>query len=216
MGSPYSTDLDRNPANYQALTPLSFLERAAEVYPNHTAIIHGSLKRNYDELYKRSLRLASALSKRGIARGDTVSVILSNTPAMLESHYGVPMCGAILHSINTRLDPEAIAYQLDHSNSKVIIADREFLEVAKSSLKLAKVCPILVDYNDSEYPINDSLPNATEYESFLLEGDVSFEWLMPEDEWDAISLNYTSGPLATPKELSHIIEGLISLLRAMP
>jgi len=199
MGSPYSTDLDRNPANYQALTPLSFLERAAEVYPNHTAIIHGSLKRNYDELYKRSLRLASALSKRGIARGDTVSVILSNTPAMLESHYGVPMCGAILHSINTRLDPEAIAYQLDHSNSKVIIADREFLEVAKSSLKLAKVCPILVDYNDSEYPINDSLPNATEYESFLLEGDVSFEWLMPEDEWDAISLNYTSGTTGNPK-----------------
>jgi len=118
---------------------------------------------------------------------------------MLESHYGVPMSGAVLHSINTRLDPETIAYQLDHSNSKALIVDREFLETAKSSLKIAKVSPILIDYNDSEYQISDSLPNATEYESFLLEGDESFEWIMPEDEWDAISLNYTSGTTGNPK-----------------
>ena len=118
---------------------------------------------------------------------------------MLESHYGVPMSGAVLHSINTRLDPETIAYQLDHSNSKALIVDREFLETAKSSLKIAKVSPILIDYNDSEYQISDSLPNATEYESFLLEGDESFEWVMPEDEWDAISLNYTSGTTGNPK-----------------
>ena len=132
-------------------------------------------------------------------RGDTVSVILPNTPAMLESHYGVPMCGAVLHSINTRLDAETIAYQLDHSNSKALIVDREFLETAKSSLKIASVSPILIDHNDSEYNVSDSLPNATEYESFLLEGDESFEWVMPEDEWDAISLNYTSGTTGNPK-----------------
>ena len=199
MINPYNTGLDRNPANYQPLTPLSFLERAAEVYPKHIAIIHGSIKRNYSQFYKRSLQLASALSARGIIRGDTVSVILPNTPAMLESHYGVPMCGAVLHSINTRLDPETIAYQLDHSDSKALIVDREFLEVARSSLKLAKVNPILIDYNDSEHPVSSSLPNATEYESFLLEGDEDYKWLMPDDEWDAISLNYTSGTTGNPK-----------------
>ena len=199
MSNPYNTDLDRNPANYQPLTPLSFLERAADVYPEHTAIIHGSIKRSYLEFYERSLKLASALSKKGVVRGDTVSVILPNIPAMLESHYGVPMCGAVLHSINTRLDAETVAYQLDHSNSKALIVDREFLETAKSSLKLAKVSPILIDYNDSENQISDSLPNSTEYESFLLEGDESYEWVMPEDEWDAISLNYTSGTTGNPK-----------------
>ena len=199
MSNPYNTDLDRNPANYQPLTPISFLERAADVYPEHTAIIHVSIRRSYLEFYKRSLRLASALLKQGIIRGDTVSVILPNTPAMLESHYVVPMSGAILHSINTRLDPETIAYQLDHSNSKALIVDREFLETVKSSLKIAKVSPILIDYNDSEHQISDSLPNATEYESFLLDGDESFEWIMPEDEWDAISLNYTSGTTGNPK-----------------
>ena len=199
MNNPYNTDLNRNSANYQPLTPLSFLERAADVYPQHTAIIHGSIKRSYLEFYRRSLRLASALSKQGIVRGDTVSVILPNTPTMLESHYGIPMCGAVLHSINTRLDPETIAYQLDHSDSKALIVDREFLKTAKSSLKIAKASPILIDYNDSEYPISDSLPNATDYESFLLEGNESFEWVMPEDEWDAISLNYTSGTTGNPK-----------------
>ena len=199
MINPYNTGLDRNPANYQPLTPLSFLERAAEVYPKNIAIIHGSIKRNYSQFYKRSLQLASALSARGIIRGDTVSVILPNTPAMLESHYGVPMCGAVLHSINTRLDPETIAYQLDHSDSKALIVDREFLEVARSSLKLAKVNPILIDYNDSEHPVSNSLPNATEYASFLLEGDEDYKWLMPDDEWDAISLNYTSGTTGNPK-----------------
>ena len=118
---------------------------------------------------------------------------------MLESHYGIPMCGAVLHSINTRLDPETIAYQLDHSGSKALIVDREFLKTAKSSLKIAKASPILIDYNDSEYPISDSLPNAIEYESFLLEGDDNYEWIKPEDEWDAISLNYTSGTTGNPK-----------------
>ena len=199
MNNPYNTNLDRNPANFQPLTPLTFLERAASVYPNHTAIVHGKLRRNYSDFYSRSRQLASALSEQGIARGDTVSVILSNTPAMLEAHYGVPMCGAVLHSINTRLDPDTIAYQLDHANSKALIVDREFLKTAKTSLELAGVSPILIEFNDSEYPIKESLSGAIEYEEFLLQGDKNYNWLMPEDEWDAISLNYTSGTTGNPK-----------------
>ena len=199
MSNPYNTDLDRNPANYQPLTPLTFLERAASVFPEHTAIIHGAIRRNYAEFYRRSRQLASALSDKSIGRGDTVSVMLANTPAMLESHYGVPMCGAVLHSINTRLDPATIAYQLDHSEAKVLIVDREFLTIIRAAIELSQVRPILVDYNDSEFPISDQLSGATEYESFLSQGDDNFEWLMPEDEWDAISLNYTSGTTGNPK-----------------
>jgi len=199
MSNPYNTGLDRNPANYQPLTPLTFLERAASVFPNHTAIIHGSIRRNYDEFYRRSRQLASALSNKGVGRGDTVSVMLANTPAMLESHYGVPMCGAVLHSINTRLDATTIAYQLDHADSKVLIADREFLSTIRVALELSQINPILIDYNDSEFPINDELAGAIEYDSFLSNGDDEFDWLMPEDEWDAISLNYTSGTTGNPK-----------------
>ena len=199
MSNPYNTGLDRNPANYQPLTPLTFLERAASVFPNHTAIIHGSIRRNYDEFYRRSRQLASALSNKGVGRGDTVSVMLANTPAMLESHYGVPMCGAVLHSINTRLDATTIAYQLDHADTKVLIADREFLSTIRVALELSQINPILIDYNDSEFPINDELAGAIEYDSFLSNGDDQFDWLMPEDEWDAISLNYTSGTTGNPK-----------------
>ena len=199
MSNPYNTDLDRNPANYQPLTPLTFLERASSVFPEHTAIIHGAIRRNYAEFYRRSRQLASALSDKGIGRGDTVSVMLANTPAMLESHYGVPMCGAVLHSINTRLDPATIAYQLDHSEAKVLIVDREFLTIIRAAIELSQVSPILVDYNDSEFPVSDQLSGATEYESFLSQGNDNFEWLMPEDEWDAISLNYTSGTTGNPK-----------------
>ena len=199
MSNPYNTDLDRNPANYQPLTPLTFLERAASVFPNHTAIIHGAIRRNYDEFYRRSRQLASALSNKGVGRGDTVSVMLANTPAMLESHYGVPMCGAVLHSINTRLDATTIAYQLDHADTKVLIADREFLSTIRVALELSQINPILIDYNDSEFPINDELAGAIEYDSFLSNGDDEFDWLMPEDEWDAISLNYTSGTTGNPK-----------------
>jgi len=199
MSNPYNTGLDRNPANYQPLTPLTFLERAASVFPNHTAIIHGAIRRNYDEFYRRSRQLASALSNKGVGRGDTVSVMLANTPAMIESHYGVPMCGAVLHSINTRLDATTIAYQLDHADSKVLIADREFLSTIRVALELSQINPILIDYNDSEFPINDELAGAIEYDSFLSNGDDQFDWLMPEDEWDAISLNYTSGTTGNPK-----------------
>src|SRR5262245_6277365 len=124
--SPYDIDLDRNPANFQPLTPLSFLERAASVFPDQTAVIHGPLRRSYRDFYARARRLASALQKRGIKRGDTVSAVLANTPAMLECHYGVPMTGGVLNTMNTRLDAAIIAFQLDHGEAKVLITDREF------------------------------------------------------------------------------------------
>src|ERR1700704_864858 len=151
MTTPYDVDLDRNPANFQPLTPLSFLERAASVFPDRTAVIHGNLRRNYAEFYTRARQLASALARRGIKRGDTVSVVLANTPAMLECHYGVPMTGAVLNTINTRLDAVLIAFQLDHADAKVLIADREFGKLAKEALALAKVKPLLVDYDDPEF-----------------------------------------------------------------
>jgi fatty-acyl-CoA synthase len=199
MTTPYDVDLDRNPANFQPLTPLSFLERAASVFPDRTAVIHGNLRRNYAEFYTRARRLASALARRGIKRGDTVSVVLANTPAMLECHYGVPMTGAVLNTINTRLDAALIAFQLDHADAKVLIADREFGKLAKEALALAKVKPLLIDYDDPEFTgVGDRLA-AIEYEDFIAAGDPDFAWKMPDDEWDAISLNYTSGTTGDPK-----------------
>src|SRR5207244_624303 len=147
---PYDIDLDRNPANFQPLTPLSFLERAAAVFPAHTAILHGARKWNYAEFYTRSRRLASALAKSGIKRGETVSVMLANTPAMLEAHYGVPMTGAVLNTLNTRLDPPIIAFTLDHADTKVLITDREFSRSVKDALALAKAKPPVIDSDDPE------------------------------------------------------------------
>ena len=149
--TPYDTDLDRNPANFQPLTPLGFLERAAAVFPDHTAIIHGPLRRTYAEFYARTRRLASALSKRGIKRGDSVSVMLANTPAMLECHYGVPMTQGVLNTLNTRLDAAIIAFSLDHAEAKVVIIDREFSKVMKDALALCKAKPLVIDYDDPEY-----------------------------------------------------------------
>lgn len=195
----YNTDLERNPANYQPLTPLQFLERAAHTFPNHIAIIHGKLRRNYAEFYERSKKLASSLSSHGIATGDTVSVILANTPAMLEAHYGVPMTGGVLHSMNTRLDAKVIAFQLDHSECKLLITDREFSPTVKEALKIANVKPIIIDYDDPEYDGEGELLGEQEYETFIQNGDANFVWKMPDDEWDAISLNYTSGTTGNPK-----------------
>ncbi|RED48498.1 acyl-CoA synthetase [Aestuariispira insulae] len=199
MVNPYNTDLDRNPANYQPLTPLTFLERAASVYPDYTAIIHGALRRSYREFYARSRRLASALAGRGIGRGDTVSALLANTPAMLESHYGVPMCGAVLHSINTRLDAETVAFQLDHAAARLIIVDSEFMPLLHEALGLTRVKPFVVQYDDPEFHGGQRDHEALDYEDFLAHGDPDFDWLMPEDEWDAISINYTSGTTGNPK-----------------
>ena len=199
MANPYNTDLDRNPANYQPLTPLQFLERAASVFPDHVAIVHGGLRRNYRDFYTRSRQLASSLAKRGIGRGDTVSVMLANTPAMLECHYGVPMCGAVLNTMNTRLDAAIIAFQMDHAETKVMITDSEFAPTVKAALEIAKVKPILIDYDDPEFEGEGETFGETEYEEFIAAGDPEFEWFGPEDEWDAISLNYTSGTTGNPK-----------------
>ena len=197
--TPYDIDLDRNPANFQPLTPLTFLERAAAVFSDHTAIVHGPLRRSYAEFYARARRLASALAKRGIKRGDTVSVLLANTPAMLECHYGVPMAAAVLNTINTRLDAATVAFQLDHAEGKVLIADREFSKLAKEALALAKGKPLVVDYDDPEFTGSGERLGGIDYEDFLAAGDADFAWKMPDDEWDAISLNYTSGTTGDPK-----------------
>ncbi|MCG6559251.1 acyl-CoA synthetase [Ruegeria sp. 1NDH52C] len=197
--NPYNIDLDRTPANYQPLTPLSFLERAASVFPQHIAIVHGALRRNYAEFYARSRRLASALAQHGIGRGDTVSALLPNTPAMLECHYGIPMSGAVLHSINTRLDAAIIAFQLDHAMSKLVIVDGEFMPLLQAALTLAKVTPRVIQSDDPEFDDPRNPVVANDYEAFLASGDPEFDWLMPEDEWDAISINYTSGTTGDPK-----------------
>ncbi len=197
--NPYNEHLDKNPANYQPLTPLQFLQRAALVFPNHTAIIHGNQRFTYAQFYERCRRLASALAARGIGPGDTVSVLLANTPPMLEAHYGVPMLGAVLHTINTRLDAAIVAFQLDHGNSKLLITDREFAPLSKAALVLAQAKPAIIDYNDPEFPQTGERLSADDYEAALAAGDPEFVWLMPSDEWNAIALNYTSGTTGNPK-----------------
>jgi fatty-acyl-CoA synthase len=197
--TPYDIDLDRNPANFQPLTPLTFLERAASVFPEHIAVIHGQRQINYRDFYARSRRLASALAKRGIKRGDTVAVVLANTPAMLEAHYGVPMTRGVLNTINTRLDAATVGFIFDHADAKVVIVDREFSKVTKDALALAKVKPYVIDLDDPEYTGPGEPIGAIEYEDFIQDGDPSFAWHMPDDEWDAISLNYTSGTTGDPK-----------------
>ena len=197
--NPYNIDLDRNPANHLPLTPLTFLDRAASVFPDHIAIVHGALRRNYAEFYTRSRQLASALVQNGIRRGDTVSAMLANTPAMLECHYGVPMSGGVLHSVNTRLDASVIAFQLDHAMSKVVIVDREFMPLIEKALALANVTPRVIQYDDPEFSGPATATKAQDYNAFLSTGDPDFDWLMPLDEWDAIAINYTSGTTGDPK-----------------
>jgi len=197
--SPYDRDLERNPANFQPLTPITFLERAAAVFPERVAIAHGQLRRNYRDFYARSLRLASALEKAGLGHGDTVSVMLANTPAMLECHYAVPMMGAVLNTLNTRLDASILAFTLDHAETKALIVDREFSDVIREALSLAKARPVIIDYSDPEYDGPGERLGSVEYEKFLSSGDADYQWSPPVDEWDAISLNYTSGTTGDPK-----------------
>ncbi len=199
MPTPYDTDLDRNAANFQPLTPLSFLARAAEVYPDVTAIVHGARSWNYRQFYARARQLASALARRGIGRGDTVSVMLANTPAMIEAHYGVPMAGAVLNTINTRLDATIVAFGFDHAETKVLITDREYSKVVKDALAICKAKPLVIDYDDPEFAGGGDRVGSIAYEELLREGDADFAWQMPDDEWDAISLNYTSGTTGDPK-----------------
>jgi fatty-acyl-CoA synthase len=197
--SPYDSDLDRNPANFQPLSPISFLARAAAVFPTQIAIVHGDLRRDYAQFYARSRRLASALAVRGIKRGDTVSVMLANTPAMLECHYGAPMTGAVLNTLNTRLDAAVLAFTLDHADAKVLIVDREYSAVMKAALALASVNPLLIGYDDPVYDGPGEMLGEIDYEAFLASGDPNYAYAPPPDEWDAISLNYTSGTTGDPK-----------------
>jgi len=198
-GDKYDQDLERNAANYQPLTPLSFLERAASVFPARTAIIHGTQRFSYADYYARSRRLASALARKGLKKGDTVAVMLANTPPMLDAHYGVPMAGGVLNALNTRLDAAALAFILDHGEAKFLITDREFAGVMKETLKLAKARPVVIDYDDPEFPQTGERLGSIDYEAFLAAGDPEFAWMPPADEWDAISLNYTSGTTGNPK-----------------
>ena len=198
-GNPYAQHLDKCAANFQPLSPLPFLERAAAVHPERIALIHGGRRQTYAEFYRRTRRLAGALSQRGIGVGDTVSVMLANTPPMLEAHYAVPMIGAVLHAMNTRLDAAVIAFQLDHADTKVVICDREFAPVMQAALRQANVKPLVVDYDDEEFPQTPKPLSDLRYEDLVADGDPAFRWRMPNDEWDAIALNYTSGTTGNPK-----------------
>jgi fatty-acyl-CoA synthase len=198
--SAYDRDLNKTAANYQPLTPLTFLARSAAVYPVQAAIIHGRQRTSYAQFYARCRQLASSLSKAGIRKGETVSVLLANTPAMLECHYGVPMTGAVLNTLNTRLDAATIAFSLQHAETRVLIVDKEFSKLAKDALALIDgPHPIVIDYLDPEFPVDGASVGSIDYEQFLASGDAAFEWLWPGDEWEAISLNYTSGTTGNPK-----------------
>jgi len=197
--NPYSLGLDKNAANHVALSPLGFLERAALVYPQRTAIVYGARRATWRETYERCRRLASALARRGIGAGDTVAAMLPNVPAMFEAHFGVPMSGAVLNTLNTRLDAEAIAFMLQHGEAKVLLTDREFAPVvAKALAMLGAHRPLVIEVEDDEAPAGARLGELS-YEQFLLGGDPHFAWSLPADEWDAIALNYTSGTTGNPK-----------------
>ena len=200
--NPFETDLDRNAANHAPLTPLTFLTRAALAFPDHPAIVHGGIRRSWGETYTRCRRLASALRRLGIAAGDCVAVIAPNTPEHYETHFGVPMAGAVLNAINTRLDAATIAYILDHATAKILIADTEYADVVREALATARTKPVVIDICDSEGPWVDDAARRlgdTDYEALLAQGDPDFAWSLPADEWQAISLNYTSGTTGAPK-----------------
>ena len=197
-GHIFEQHLDKNAANYAPLTPLSFLERAAYVYPKRSSVIHGAQRYTWAETYARCRRLASALSKRGIGVGHTAAAMLPNTPPMYECHFGVAMAGAVLNTLNTRLDPEAIAFMLDHGEARVLITDKEFAPIVEPALKLLKHKITVIDAEDREFTGGKRL-GAQTYEQLLAEGDPEFEWRWPKDEWEAIALNYTSGTTGNPK-----------------
>jgi len=194
----YDLGLDKNLANYTPLTPLSFLRRTAAVYPQRLAVVHGGYRATWRETYARCRRLASALAARGVGRKDTVAVIAPNIPAVLEAHFGVPMIGAVLNALNTRLDSGAIAFMLQHGEAKVLIADRELSGVVGKALHLLERRPLVIDIDDPMASGGERL-GEMDYEAFLDSGDPEFEWSLPGDEWDAIALNYTSGTTGNPK-----------------
>ena len=196
---PYETGLDRNPANHAPLTPISFIERAGDVYSERVAWIHGDMRATYAAFRARARKLAAALVARGVAPGDTVAAMLPNTPPMLEAHFGVPMAGAVLNSINYRLEPATIAYILEHGAAKVLLTDTEFAPTVKAALELVRDRPLVIDAVDRQFRGADERLGELTYEEFLTEGDESFDPLYPGDEWQAIGLNYTSGTTGQPK-----------------
>jgi fatty-acyl-CoA synthase len=194
----WQSGLEKNDANYVPLTPLSFLARTAEIYPDRLAIVHGAQRRNWGEIYARCRRLASALSRRGIGRDDVVAIIAPNTPPMYEAHFGVPMCGAILNTLNTRLDPEGLAFLLGHGGARALLVDREFAAIARKAVSALGAPMLVIDIEDAATAEIAPFGDLT-YEALLAEGDPAYEWTPPPDEWDAISLNYTSGTTGDPK-----------------
>ena len=196
----YETNLDKNDANYVPLTPLSFLERAKDIYPNYEAVVYESRKYTWSEVYKRCVKFASALNKIGIKTGDTVSVLAFNTPEIFEAHYSIPMVGAVINAINTRLDSKTISYILNHSEAKVLIVDRQFHDVIKKALEDVKHEIKIIDIDDKDANLKDSKAiGSLEYEDFLNTGDEDYIWKLPKDEWQAIALGYTSGTTGNPK-----------------
>ncbi len=202
----YTKDLDRNAANYAALTPVSFLARTAYIWPDRVAVIHGARRYTWKDTYERSRRLASALAQSGVSTGVTVAAMLSNTPEMIEAHFGVPMAGGVLNTLNTRLDAEAIAFMLDHGEARVILTDTEFAPVIEAALARVARKPLVIDIADSEGPGGKRL-GARDYEAFIAQGDPAFAWSPPEDEWQAIALNYTSGTTGNPKGVVYHCRG---------
>jgi fatty-acyl-CoA synthase len=203
----YAKGLDRNEANYTPLTPVSFLAKAAYVYPERLAVVHGAVRRNWREVYARCRRLASALAQHGVKRGDTVAAMLPNVPAMMELHFGPAMIGAVLNTLNTRLDAEAIAFMLDHGEAKIVFTDREFAGTLSVALGRVKHRPRVIDVGDALYDGPGEMLGALEYEDFIARGDPEFAWTFPPDEWDAITLNYTSGTTGNPKGVVYHYRG---------
>ncbi|QEW06955.1 acyl-CoA synthetase [Nitrincola iocasae] len=196
--NPYTLGLDQNPANFTPLSPLSFISRAADVFPERTAVVHSGVRRNWRETFLRCRKLASALVKRGIGKGDTVAVMSPNLPEVFEAHFGVPATGAVLNALNIRLDAEAIAFILQHGEAKVVITDREFSEVIQRAVRMMAHKPLVIDIDDPSYE-GGELIGEMDYEAFIAEGDDDYPWELPENEWDAITLNYTSGTTGDPK-----------------
>lgn len=198
-GTMYEEGLDKTTANFTALTPLTFIERAAAVYPAMPAVVHGAVRRTWAETYARTRRLASALSARGIGVGDTVAAMLPNIPEMVEAHFGVPMIGAVLNTLNTRLDAGTLAFMLRHGEAKVLLIDREFSAVMREALASVDQPVLVIDVDDPAYTGPGERIGETDYEALLASGDPAFEWSPPSDEWNAICLNYTSGTTGNPK-----------------